>query len=135
MVENNNIFKFYTIDNFLYSNISQEQKSIDGASGRDNYLENIDRLGVSSFIHTIISDSLEAINNFEDKSVYCLFVDDSHHYGDVKRQLELWIDKIIDGGMIIGDDYNCDGVRRAFDETFGERVILKNNDSGCIVYF
>ncbi len=114
----NKKFKLFTIDNFKFDNVSNMQKDVDHISdGYQNYLENIKDLGVADYITTIVSDSIEAISHFADKSVDFLFIDDVHGYGHVKTQLEKWLPKMVDGGIIFGDDY-VDGVKQAFDEMF-----------------
>lgn len=133
LIKNEKKFTLYTIDNFLYNNISNKQKSIDSSyKGYENYLENIRELEVENHIKTIISDSIEAINIFTDNSVYCLFIDDAHSYDHVKKQLDLWIPKMAKYGIIIGDDYES-GVAKAFNEKFDSRV-KSTGRGGCIIY-
>lgn len=50
-----------------------------------------------------------------------LFIDGSHEYERVKRDLTLWAPKIKPGGLICGHDFHPDwpGVVRAVDEFFG----------------
>ncbi len=126
-------FEFYTIDNFQYENIPDGQKSIDQAyHGYKNYKDNIESLGVDWYIKTILSDSIKAISLFKDSSVYFLYVDDNHFYDHVKKELSLWVPKIIKGGIIFGDDYECPDVGNAFRETFGTENVVAA-EGGCYV--
>lgn len=132
LVENNKDFVLYTIDNFLYENISEEHKNLDNPKGFDGYVSNIKELEVDKYINTVHGDTLKASRLFADESVYCLFVDDNHHYHHVKQQLNSWIPKIMSGGLIIGDDYVM-GVKRAYEEVFGDEV-KPTERGGCIIY-
>ncbi len=132
LVKNHKTFKLYTIDNFIYDNISEQQKTIDQVSCYDDYLKNIQYLEVDDLINTIVGDSITSIEKFADNSVYCVFIDDNHHYGHVKEQIYKWMPKIVPGGIIIGDDYEG-GVKKAYDEIFSEKVQLTGR-GGCIIY-
>ncbi|MBQ7265086.1 MAG: class I SAM-dependent methyltransferase [Firmicutes bacterium] len=52
----------------------------------------------------------EALSSVEDKSVDILHIDGSHHYEDVKRDFEGWIDKVKDTGIIMLHDISEDVV-------------------------
>lgn len=47
-----------------------------------------------------------------------IYIDGSHSYEDVRADLNAWAPLLVDGGMLIGDDYTerWDGVVRAVDE-------------------
>lgn len=50
--------------------------------------------------------SSEVVNLFEDNELDFVFIDGSHEYEDVKKDLTLYYDKIRPGGILAGDDYN-----------------------------
>ena len=50
-----------------------------------------------------------------DCEIDLLFVDGSHNYEDVRRDLENFSSLVRDDGIICGDDYNMSSVRRAVD--------------------
>lgn len=86
-------------------------------------------------LHPIRLTSEEAAQLFPlDKFVGyfdCVFLDASHYYEDIKRDLELWHPLVKKGGVIGGHDYGgqraCQ-VREAVDERFGkENLIFGNN--------
>lgn len=58
-----------------------------------------------------------------------VFLDGSHEYPDVKRDIKLWLEQLAPGGLICGHDYtNIYDVRQAVDESFG-RVKLARGTS------
>jgi hypothetical protein len=75
-------------------------------------------------------NSWDSAQNFEDKSVFCCFIDASHLYENTKRDIEAWYPKIKDGGILAGHDYNR-GVKRAVDEFFGAKNIYVTKDKSC----
>ncbi len=80
--------------------------------------------------------SFEAAPLFADGSLDWVYVDASHYYDDVKRDLEDWLPKLKVGGWLCGDDYGRrsfwdNGVTRAVDELIAsgrvERVRIHNH--------
>lgn len=70
-------------------------------------------------IHRMLSH--EAAPLFADAHFDWAYIDASHYYDDVKRDLEAWFPKVKSGGFISGDDYDRQGfwdhgVTRAVDE-------------------
>jgi len=130
----NTTFKLYTIDNFQFDNIPWQQKQIDNwPNGYDAYLENIKELGVEPYITTIVKDCIEAIADFEDKSVNFLFLDDNHDGEWVDRELSLYIPKMASDSIIFGDDYEGSlGVKNAFHKYFGSKA--QPVEGGVVVY-
>ncbi len=127
-------FRVYTIDNFLHSNVGFYERKQDQFDAHKQYLGNIRSLGVDPYITTIVGDTLESVSKFCDRSVYCVLLDDCPQYSHVKQQINLWVPKIIRGGLLIADDYNSNEVKRVFDETFGRRVIpIGTNKGGCYI--
>lgn len=67
--------------------------------------------------------SLEAANQFEDYSLDFVFIDASHEYEDVKKDIAAWIKKVKPGGVIAGHDYYIKdydyfpGVKQAVNES------------------
>jgi hypothetical protein len=67
--------------------------------------------------------SEEAARVIPDGSLDMVYIDAIHLYDYVKQDIELWLPKLREGGIISGDDYNWDGVKRAVDEFGGCEVI------------
>ncbi len=53
--------------------------------------------------------SVEASKSFRDESLDFVFIDALHFYENVKEDIEIWIPKIRNGGMIAGDDFSDAG--------------------------
>lgn len=60
--------------------------------------------------------SAVAAKLFDDNSVDFVFVDGNHTYPYVKKDLEVWIPKIRNGGLIAGHDFNDWEVAKAVSE-------------------
>lgn len=52
-----------------------------------------------------------------------VFIDGSHEYADVKRDISFWKPKVVAGGMICGHDVNFPGVKQAIDELLPEAKV------------
>lgn len=76
------------------------------------------------YVRLVRMPSVQAARMFDDGSVFFVFIDGSHHYEDVKADLEAWEPKISPGGIIAGHDYHAGfpGVKRAVDERWPDMV-------------
>ena len=66
-----------------------------------------------------LSDSSNARNvcdEIKNDSIDILYIDGDHSYEAVLQDLKLYYDKVKKGGLIIGDDYNEEGVRTAIEK-------------------
>lgn len=88
---------------------------------------------VSDYINPIKGYTYNVVNNYEDKSLDFIFIDASHDYESVKKDIVDWYPKLKDNGIIAGHDYNIKnwpGVVKAVNEFFGEEnVILFKKDT------
>ena len=66
----------------------------------------------------LVGDTSEMVHQIPDKSLAFLFVDAGHLYDEVKRDIENYLPKMKEGGVIAFHDYDSPGVRKAVDETF-----------------
>lgn len=66
-------------------------------------------------------NSLEVASQFPDKHFDLVYLDASHEYASVKREIELYLPKVKDSGYIAGHDYDSPyhGVARAVAECLG----------------
>lgn len=114
--------EFYTVDTWLGSDEEAQQRDVDIAAGRlfEEFTLNI--APVADFVNVIRSDTAAAADRFDDCSVDFLYVDASHTYEGVIRDLRAWYPKVRTGGLIAGDDW-CfadRGVKRAVLDFLGE---------------
>lgn len=89
---------------------------------REIFIKNIKRAKIEDCIIVNYIKSEEIISNFN-FDIRLLFIDGSHKYEDVKKDILLWKDYLIDGGIIAIHDYlpedhlsHLPDVNRAVDE-------------------
>ena len=58
-------------------------------------------------------DSADSAKHFADGSVDFVYVDASHEYKDVTKDLDAWWPKLKSGAVLAGDDWQFEGVERA----------------------
>jgi predicted O-methyltransferase YrrM len=75
------------------------------------FLKNIEP--VKHIINPIRMPSLEACNLYADNSLDFVYIDASHEYEDVKKDIINWLPKVKNGGIIAGHDINCPDVKKA----------------------
>lgn len=98
--------RFTTVDHWRGSSCEESHASDpDVQAGRlyDAFLENI--RPVREFVNIVRDDSVAAAATFEDESIDFLYVDASHTYEGVLRDLMAWYPKVKTGGVIAGDDW------------------------------
>lgn len=118
-------FKYYCIDNWEFANVTEKFS--------DNFQFFLDNIGdCADHVEIIRGDSLEAVENFEDDSVYFCFLDDSHVYAHVVKQIGLWLPKIVNNGILAGDDYYAKDVSDAVAQHFRGKDITKLGNSGFL---
>jgi len=90
--------------------------------------ENLKPLTDIGIVNLIKGHSLDVVDNYEDESIDFCFIDGSHEYGDVKKDIIAWLPKVKKGGMLAGHDYDISwkGVMNAVDETLGKENITTN---------
>lgn len=81
-----------------------------------DFRTNIARAGVESMVELLLMTSQVGRSRFVDESVDLLFVDGSHQYPDVKRDVEDWTSALKDGAIIAFNDPSASGVYRALRE-------------------
>ena len=68
------------------------------------------------------NDTVAQSSHFSDESVDVVWVDANHTYEGVKRDLASWWPKLAVGGVMGGDDWAWETVRRAVSQRFGDAV-------------
>ena len=72
-------------------------------------------------IKIIKGRSLDVIDQIPDKSFDFIFHDSDHSYPFVKTEIESYMCKLKEGGVICGDDINWKTVKRSVEEVFGQK--------------
>jgi hypothetical protein len=87
-------------------------------------------VGLQGQISPMRQKSAEASGNFEDGSLFFVFIDANHLYEGIALDIYAWKKKVKPGGILAGHDYGVRAwpdVKRAVDEVFGSRVEHRNN--------
>lgn len=95
--------KVYAVDPLLDANI------------RSRFLENIKREKVADYIIPRFVRSDQYAKDFNEP-IRLLFIDGSHEYHQVRKDILLWKDHLIEGGIIALHDINQESVRKAVEE-------------------
>lgn len=116
--------KIYAVDNgfYLYK---------EAGSSVSIYDLNLKLAGVREMVTDIIGDSARSAAQFPDNSLDFVFIDASHDYDSVKRDIKAWLPKVRKpNGIIAGHDY-CEvwpGVIKAVHEEFGLDLEIVQSD-------
>ena len=108
---------------------SQEPKHLEDPSVKNGtlfseFMRNTEP--IKRFIsNVVVMESVQAAKQYGDRSLDFVFIDAAHDYQNVKADLEAWLPKIKPAGLLAGDDFYHQGVKRAVTERFGESVKLQ----------
>lgn len=119
MIASTDIFKtIYAIDPYKGE---EKFNKIEGHSWEDIKKEFFINTRHFDNIKLIEDYSYNVVDNFEDKSIDFIYIDGEHDYESVKKDIELYLPKLKDSGIIGGHDFSTQwpGVRRAVNETLG----------------
>lgn len=123
--------KFYAVDHFLGSDekVHHEDQDVMAGTLFRTFKHNISP--VKDYVNVLKMPSDEAAKLFDDGSVDFVLLDGGHSYEDVRTDLDEWLPKMRDNGVIAGDDWNWSGVKDAVTETFDASIIeVLGNDKG-----
>lgn len=119
--------KLYAVDTFLGSDEEIHKKEISqlneqGLTLFDSFTENIKECNVNDIIVPIVSTSCDASKNVDNNTIDFIYLDASHDYESVKKDIENWLPKMKRGSIMTGDDYvDCwPGVIEAVNQVFSE---------------
>ena len=90
------------------------------------FIKNIRPVG--EIINPIRTTSLNASSLYSNRSLDFVYIDASHEYDDIIKDLHAWYPKVKKGGFIGGHDYGTGypGVKQAVDEFFNGDFKLSN---------
>ena len=94
-------------------------------------LNNLKPLIDLNIVNVIRNHSLNAAKNYEDGTLDFVFIDGSHEYEDVKADINAYLPKVKDGGILAGHDYNdyWIGVTNAVNETLDKDLVIRVGNS------
>src|SRR5690606_40384967 len=121
---------FFVVDHFKGSPHQADDPDVAAGQLKQVFLSNTRPL--RQWITTIEAPSLEASKLFPDYGIDFLYLDASHEYEDVRSDLAAWLPKMKAGATIAGDDFSCEGVSRAVEETFGSHYSVFGRDKNRI---
>lgn len=86
------------------------------------FYENMDRLGLLRNIIVYQKTSEEANKEWNGKPIRLIFIDGSHEYEDVAKDLSIWMPYVPKGGFIVMDDtQGWIGPKRVFEEMIKDK--------------
>jgi predicted O-methyltransferase YrrM len=99
----------------------------------DEAYNNLKPLIDANVFNLIKGHSQEVVSNYEDESLDFCFIDGSHEYEDVKKDIQAYLKKVKKGGILAGHDYDSiwAGVIKAVDEILGNVKII----NGSWIYY
>lgn len=123
----------YIVDTWAGSFSETDPTFIQAQKMQNIYEIFLTNMGSRKFI-PLKMESEQAASKFENNSLDVVFIDMTHTYEAVKRDISLWLPKIKNNGYISGHDYQKDwpGVIMAVDELLGkDNLILMDT---CWIY-
>lgn len=138
LINKNVEYDYYAIDHFkgsldFFQTLPNEHREgIDyypiAYNNLKTFLEN------NNNVKLIKNESIEESKNYSNGFFDIVYLDGSHDYDSVKKDISAWIPKIKLGGFICGDDYSVGwpGVKNCVDEFFGERVLVKGESQWVV---
>jgi Methyltransferase domain len=111
----NRDIQFYSVESFM----GNGNGTMDGhpLPSRTAFLNNVARYP-SLRVQYVPGDSRLAASLFDGQSVDMLFIDGCHETEAVLRDIDTWLPKLTASGVIAGDDYGWESVRRAVHQRF-----------------
>lgn len=86
-----------------------------------------------NIVNLIKGHSQDVFSKYADETLDFCFIDGSHEYEDVKKDIQAYLPKVKKGGILAGHDYDAlwSGVIKAVDELLGKVEVL----NGSWIYY
>lgn len=108
--------------------LSDEEESPHRGNTWQRFSRNVNQAGVTEKIQALKVKTEQAVLGWQ-KPVGLLFIDGSHRYEDVKKDLLFWRSHLLPGSKVVFHDIWVVGVRKVIDEH-----ILRDRSFGSFVY-
>lgn len=129
--------KFYCIDPWEPGFDPNDKTTSDGLVNAEKQF-NI-RFENNKIVAKLKNKSSDVLNLFEDNSIDFIYIDGNHQYDFVKWDIEHYYNKVKNGGIISGHDYEVSGftphirgVKKAVDEFFKKPPLKIYSDNSWI---
>lgn len=113
----------YFVDHWGGSNEPEHQTDPELEKVYDQFLANVERANYPKAT-VLRMPTVEAAGLFKDETVDFVWVDAGHEYDEVMADLKAWWPRVKPGGVIGGDDFPMDGVKRAVGEFFPHAEVV-----------
>jgi hypothetical protein len=123
------------VDDFSFSNISREHFMFVHLPPNLKSYKELVQQNINPKIQLRSGNSIDVMSQFDNESIDVIFIDDNHEYGHVKNLLSVVLPKMKKGGIIIGHDWNDDGVSQAVKEFFGRMPDKISSSNGGYLYY
>lgn len=133
VINSGKLIKCYAVDTWEGSDEHSDDPYIRTNKMYPLFISNTQK--VSSVVTPIRKTSVDGAKEFEDASIDVVFIDACHSYECVKEDIAAWLPKVKTGGIISGHDYywGDNGVKRAVDEKFGDKVHFSQGENCWVV--
>lgn len=118
----------YSVDWFKGNEGTDLSKLADSQDIYKIFKSNIEELGLEKYVQTFVMESTEAAKFFSDNFADLVFIDATHNYLDVKKDIAAWLPKVRDGGIICGHD--CES--KEWDERYINQDVFEHKHHGVI---
>lgn len=94
----------YAVDHWNGSKDSWQEELVKTKDVYGTFCNNMKLLGLDKTVQPIKMSSKKAMEQFDDKSMDMIFIDADHHYEAFKDDVNGWLPKIRNGGLLCGHD-------------------------------
>lgn len=121
----------WAVDNFQFDNVSFESKQWANVDQNIGYLDQFINNTKEHSINILARESLLAAESIPDNSLDCIFIDGAHREYDYHvKELQTWLHKVKDGGLVAGHDWPVQDIRNAVEFIFPNKEIIVASSNG-----